>query len=450
MSTATPATQAAPHAGITPLQAPPAEPARRDYRRRDLFFYPVLGWGVSSIEAMSSTMIPITMRHFFESKTVIAILIDLNRLFGFLVQPYVAARGDTLRSPLGRRRPFLMFGLPVTMFFMLLAGLSPVLFPGPIGSHALPVLAFIFFLNVCMQACQDINSGSDGPLFAEIFPRRLLGRANSIKANMAACFALFMAFVTWPLADKNEFYPYLIAAGFITLSLLMVIFGIRERPAPPLTAARAAEKYNVKRHARMLIENVEYAKLAVLGSVNLANGAAWGLFLSLLVKEELHMTMMQFGKAIWVGPIVAFVFAVPIGWLADRVGPKYMVATGFFVKGLSAFCIIFYVKDVATLQHVVVLNAIGYQLVTVAMAPLMFQNVPLADTGKVWGLVQFVRAGSAFIITPLVGMLADVTGSYRAGYYVCVGLTTLGAIVAMSTRKKAPPDQAAPAEVEVG
>lgn len=430
-----------PPVGSAPVGAPESRGRARNlfrendqgYRPFDMVWMAIVNGGVNAIEFISSTMIPITMRHFFDSRLMISLIQDLNRVFGFIVQPYVATRGDTLRTRYGRRRPFYFFGFPLTVFFMLLIGLSPLVFGAEALRQAWPVLALLFLLNVFMQAAQDINSGTGGPLMAELFPKQVLGRAVSFGPLASSMVQLFMLLVAMKLAMKNEFYPYLCAACLAMLALCVVVFAIREKPAPPPKPG-PRERYSVLKHARMLIDNPEYLKIAIVGSVGLAMPASFNLFLSLFGTETLHLTKEQYGQAIWVGPVITMAAALWAGRQADRFGPKYVIALAFSIQMLAALCIMFFVNSAVSLRIVIAVNALGGVFQGVAMLPLTFLHAPAEERGKVFGLIQFVRALAATIVTPLIGHMADVTGDYRAGYGVCVALAMIGIAAALMTR----------------
>ncbi|MCX7012958.1 MAG: MFS transporter [Candidatus Sumerlaeota bacterium] len=122
------------------------------------------------------------------------------------------------------------------------------------------------------------------------------------------------------------------------------------------------------------------------------------------------------------------------GRQADRYGPKYVIAAAFSIQMVAALAIMFFVKDAFTLRIAIGVNAFGGTFQGVAMLPLIFLHAPVEERGKVFGLIQFVRALAATIVTPLIGRMADVTGGYRAGYGVCIALAAIGIIAALLTR----------------
>jgi len=53
--------------------------------------------------------------------------------------------------------------------------------------------------------------------------------------------------------------------------------------------------------------------------------------------------------------------------------------------------------------------------------------------------VQFVRAFSTTVVSPFIGLIADLTEGYRAGSSVCVALALIGIVTVLMTRGADPP-----------
>src|SRR5687768_14690220 len=124
--------------------------------------------GFSTVDVITNNLVPLTCRHFTDSAFIIAAILATNRLFGFLVQPYVCWKSDYVRTRFGRRRPFLLTGLPVTFVSLILVGLLPVLITGD-ARHTLAALVLVVVINVLLQAVVDVNWGVLEPLYADSF-----------------------------------------------------------------------------------------------------------------------------------------------------------------------------------------------------------------------------------------------------------------------------------------
>src|SRR5690242_2793611 len=81
--------------------------------------------GASTVDSITATMLPITAKHFTGNITLIAFMVALNRICGFLVQPYAACKSDSHHGARGRRRPFLLAAWPLTFASVAMLGLLP-------------------------------------------------------------------------------------------------------------------------------------------------------------------------------------------------------------------------------------------------------------------------------------------------------------------------------------
>jgi len=390
----------------------------------------IMSTGLAMVEFITNNMIPITLRHFTDNTIFIAGAIALNRLFGFMVQPYVAYKSDRM-TRFGRRRPYLAAGLSLTACFLLLLGAFPAIFTGE-SRHLTSTLVLLFGVNVCLQVCQDINFGSETPLYPDTFSRNMLGRAFSFRTTITALMTLFMLNFAMRWADRNEFYPYLCAAGSLGVSLAIVLFIIRENPS--VNTNRPRERYNPIRHLKLFRENSDYVKVAIIAAAGLMLEAAFAVFHPLFVTETLGFSKTDFGRAMTLGPFITMAFALPSGWLTDRLGPKRMMMAGFTLAMIASAGMLFVVKGFISLLVVCTIQATAATLYMIAAFPLVFQYAPRGECGRIFGLVQYVRASSAFVITPVIGVLARWFHSYKTGYATCVVLGLVGILTALSLR----------------
>jgi maltose/moltooligosaccharide transporter len=366
--------------------------------------------GFVSVDAITNNMVPITARHFTDSPFLIAFLVALNRLFGFLVQPYVAWKSDRIRTRFGRRRPFLILGLPGTCVALLLLGSMPFVFQGE-SRQAMATLVLLLVANVALQFLQDVNWGAQEPLYADTFPHRRLGRAVAVRSYAIQFVYLFMNYYAMKWADHNEFVPYLCAAGLVLLSLFMVVFVIRERDFPP---PATVERYNPLTHLSLLWHNADHAKVAVIGAFGLMLPAAFYLFHPLFVTRTLGLSKAQLGASLALVPVVALVVSAPVGWMIDRYGPKWITATGFLALAFISAAVAYGVTDQRGLTIAMCAFGAAQVVISLPMTSLVFQYATAGERGTVFGLIQFVRGFAAFVFSLVIGGIVQFSSSSDA------------------------------------
>lgn len=402
----------------------------------------IMSSGLMMIDQLTNLMIPITVRHFTADARLIAFIIALNRLFGFLVQPWVAWKSDRVHTRFGRRRPFFLLGIPIELFSLLLLGAMPYVFQGE-ARHGAMAIALLVLMNVLLQAFQDVNMGAQEPLYADTFKFGLLGRASALRGFIAQVFNVSFSYGAMKLSEIQEIYPYLFCAFFLTVSFLIMVFIIREDPRPP---DNVRERYNPLKHLGML-RNPDIAKVSVIGALGLMLPAAFWLFTSLFVTRTLGISKGDMGKATALAPIVAFIFSLPVGFLADRIGPRIVMATGYFLMAGVSAAMAFIVHDFRTFLIVMLVNAGAGIIMAVPMSPMVFQYASPKERGSVFGLIQFVRGLAAFVISLIPGQIVQMSSSYDPTPFYQDDFNKPAQVAARLMNPQTPPEQYIAAQI---
>jgi len=388
----------------------PQKPARAFLAHEPGFGYMigigVMAAGFTSVDAITNMMIPITCKYFTDSAVLISFLVALNRLCGFTVGPFVAWKGDHITTRFGSRRPFLMLGLPLTLVPMLFIGSMPMWIEGA-ARTATWALALLIVFNFLMQFFQDFNWGGMDPLYADTFEHEQLGRAMAVRNYANQIVSLFMTYVAIRiLAPKSEFLPYVASAGWLLLSMFVLVFFIRERPR---NAAAPKEFYNPLTHMGMVFKSPDYLKLTLMGICWLSTMAVFVSLLSLFATRTLGLSMKEYGNVMTIEVVVAFLLAMPLGYVVDRVGPKWVIFCGFVCFVASSAMMAFVVDSYATFVGAIVLRSFALVLTGLPMASMLFQYVSPSERGAVYGSISFYRSSAAFLSTWLVGFVVQMT-----------------------------------------
>ena len=85
--------------------------------------YSVANFGSSLVYGLLNTGMPLYLERYGVAPWLIGLLANERAFVGALVQPFVGRMSDRFRSPLGRRRPFFLVGVPLmSLTLLLLAG----------------------------------------------------------------------------------------------------------------------------------------------------------------------------------------------------------------------------------------------------------------------------------------------------------------------------------------
>jgi Na+/melibiose symporter-like transporter len=386
-----------------------------------MLFMGLMMAGAGTVDAITANLLPITAKHFTGNIALISFMVALNRICGFLVQPWAAFQSDRHRSAGGRRRPFLLVAWPATLVSVAVLGGLPFVVPAEYR-HTTTVVALLFVANLAMQAFLDMCYGSGDPMYGDTFVSGDLGRATGVRVIISNVVTIGMTLVFVPLADRHEFYPYLGAMLFVAISWLVAGFLVKENiPAqlPP------QEPYNP---FKPLVElrNPQTRNVAIVASAVLVALALTEMLHALFVTETLGFSKTVLGQSVAAGFVVSLLCSYPLGHLVDRVGARKVLVVGFIAVAAVEALFVFWVHDLFSLYVGLILFKISWIVVHIPIVPLMYHNTPAERRGTIFAAIQTTRAGVTSLATILAGSLAGLVGSYRMCYLVAGVVCVVG------------------------
>ncbi len=358
--------------------------------------------GVSAIWAIYNAFVPVFLSEKFHlSPAFIAFFITLDNTAALLIQPPVGVWSDRLRTPIGRRMPFILVGAPV-------AALAFAILP---LASALPVFVLCTStLLVCMALWRTPVMA----LIADVTPSPLRSQASGVISFMGGVGAIIAYIGGAALAEKNPAYPFWMGSAVVIIAALLLFIGVKEpktyesdsvgmSDAQPgfLDSLRAIFTDRNKNPLFMLL-----ALFFLMVGYTAVEG-----FFSLYAFHHLGWSAAQSSRLLGQLSIVFVIFAVPSGNLGAKFGRRRTIMCGLIL--MAAVILVIYLLPISLLKATIfVLPILG--VVPVVGALLM-------SLGIAWALI---------IIHPLP-MLSDMTDSSRIGTYT--GLyylfTSLAAIV---------------------
>lgn len=145
----------------------------------------------------------------------------LGALVALVVTPIAGALSDRSRSPVGRRRPFLLAGIVINCLFLLLMS--------SFGTGSNVWLFLLAFAGV--QFGCNWWGGPYAGLIPDVVPPEQVGRASGMQAVMTATGFLAGALAAGAVIRPNFYWPmYLIVAVLLFVFLGITWAGVRERP----------------------------------------------------------------------------------------------------------------------------------------------------------------------------------------------------------------------------
>lgn len=329
---------------------------------------------------------------------------------GAIIQPFIGRWSDRTRSPLGRRLPFILVGLPLSIVFLLL-----VRYAGRLGSGvALPAVAvlitlFSVFWNVMSDPYQalliDITPEAERPAYNAI-----LSIVSLIGQGVLVLFATGAALQKDNVPDA----VFDVCALLLFLSFVPVLF-VRE----PRNAAAAAHRERAIPFRSYLSEMrcfKEAFKLLISIFFMWTGLNAILPFLTIFPKKILHVSTAQSFVVYLVLGVSVAVFCYPWGKLARRYGNRRLIIVGSILLIMAA-ALGLVVPSYTLLFPLAILAGAGFSATTVLTYPYLSELVPGSKIGVFTGLQTAFSAIAVPVSILVTGVLISSFG-YRAIFAV--------------------------------
>src|SRR3989304_2820229 len=173
-------------------------------------------FGLSVVWGVYNAFVPIFLSKKFPlSPIIVGFFMTLDNIAALLIQPPVGAWSDKLRSPLGRRIPFLLIGAPISAVAFGLIPIPAVL-PLFVACTSTLLLSAAFWRTPVIALMPDIT------------PSPFRSQANGI-INFMGGIGTIIALQTGGILYKmSPSFPFWLGSGLVLLSALVVYLFIKE------------------------------------------------------------------------------------------------------------------------------------------------------------------------------------------------------------------------------
>jgi MFS family permease len=373
-----------------------------------------LGFGAFGLAfslSITAAFLPPVLGRFTDSRTLIGIVLGAEGIFALTLPLIVGTWSDSVGTRLGRRRPFMLAGVPPMVAALAVMGLMPNLW-----STALIVLVFFGAYYIYEPPYRS--------LYPDLLPQHVYGRAQSVQHLMRGL-AIGAALVGGSqLLHLWRNAPFLAAAVVTAGTCGLTIRFVHE---PPAHARRFA---GVRRAFvgswRILREQRDVRRFLLANTCWETAFAAMRTFVVLYVTKGMHQpisTSTAVLAAVTVGYLAAAVGAGPLG---DRLGLARVIfwASTVYAGGLI-------IAGIPTQWHdwyygLIVPVAIAAGTVMTLAWGLLFTLMPADDRGAISGLATTTK-GVALLLGPLaagaaIDLFSDAfpqTNGYQVLWPVC-------------------------------
>jgi maltose/moltooligosaccharide transporter len=375
---------------------------------RAALVYSVANLGAGFFYGFNNATLPLILNRFTENPLLIGLLSSTRSIEGAIVQPIVGAWSDRTWTRLGRRRPFMAIGIPLSALFFILAAHAPNL--------VVLVLAIVLFSLLFNIAADPYNA-----LLADLFApeRRSAVTGVTTVIQFAGTFAIILGGAA--LASRNQLTLtfYLVAIGML-VTFAVTIVAIREpRHLRRYDAAEEPTEHRSPREysAHLLRHRTAFRYLLCLFCYRFGGNAILP-YLTLFATHVIH-TSDAVAQYLFLGLVLATGVAVlPAGLLAAKTGRQPVLLAGIVLTVVAAFAGLF-IQHTPEALVVIVLAGIANAGITATDWPLLTELIPADETGVFAGLKTAFESVALPASVILTGKLIEQWG-YRTIFGVVV------------------------------
>ncbi|HEX8916981.1 MAG TPA: MFS transporter [Chloroflexota bacterium] len=370
-------------------------------RQRVLYSFGQIGNG--AYNGINNAILSLYISGFTSNPFIIGYLSNSRTVEGVVVQPLVGRMSDRTTSPLGRRRPFILFGVPLSVFFLVLVPSF-----GHTGHAALPLIAAsIILFSITWNIAQDPYSA----LMVDMTAPEKRSKFNAILSILALLGQVgIVAYGSFAALKKNNIPDgiFYICAAIMLLSYVVVFVGVRE-PKQAALEAQQENKIPLRQYVAEMRVFREAFKL-LISIFFLWNGLNAILpFIAIFPTKIVHASKSQALIVYVVIILSSAVFAYPFGKLGARYGNRRMIVVGTALL-IAAALIGLVVSTYIMLFPLAILAGCGFSATTVLTYPYLSQLVPESKIGVFTGLQTAFSAVAVPISTLVTGALIELFG----------------------------------------
>ena len=384
---------------------------RLDYRKTFLigfgFMANILAW------SLYNSFVPLMLEErYIDSTALIGFIMTIDNIFGVIFQPLVGQLSDRTHTRIGRRMPYILFGVPVCALFFILI---------PMTRNLVAMMVVIILFNLGMSIWRSPVVA----LMPDMTPPAFRSKANGI-INLMGGIGSIIAFVVGGMLVNLAGYnlPFLVGAIVMVLAVIVLFLFVKEpdsrklarrlqtKEAEPESSDIAADQSgsNKQKGLQHLSGSEKRSLFLMLAAIFFwfCGYNAIEAFFTLYIKNTFNI-IDTLSLALFSVSFVAF--ALPAGILAGRFGRKRLI-----IIGLAGIILIFvpmvFLENLVVMRILLLVAGFFWACININSLPMVVELASPERIGSFTGYYYFFSFSAAILSPTLFGLLRDLTQSY--------------------------------------
>ncbi|MGB9780762.1 MFS transporter [Caldanaerobacter sp.] len=351
---------------------------------------------VSMIWAAYNAYMPIFLGNFTKSNTLIGFVMSWDNIANLFILPVFGALSDNTKTPIGRRMPYILVGMP-------LAGILYMLLPLQTKLWTLLIVDLMFNIVVASYRTPLVA------LMPDIVEEQHRSKANGVINFMGGLGALIIFFIGSQLYKLNKAYPFFLS-GILSLAIPFILFLTIKEPKEFVNQEKKERQSIVKALIEVTIDEDKrpfYTLLSIFAMI--AGFAAVETFFTRYCKIALGIDESISSFTMGFYALAFLVFALPSGFVASKIGKRKTMMIGAFGQAVL-FLVFMFVKDFRVIQILMPFAGLFNALFTINSYPLVVSYTSAAKIGTYTGLYYFFSSLAAIVTPSTFGAIMDYIG----------------------------------------
>ena len=387
---------------------------------------------ISAFWQMYDNVIPLILKNTFGlGETVTGAIMAADNVLALFLLPIFGALSDKVRTPIGRRMPFIITGTALAFIFLMIL---------PSADNTMNLSLFVVGLFILLISMGTYRSPAVA-LMPDLTPKPLRSKANAIINLMGAVggvFTLVMIKILVGKGDRPDYYPLFLAVGILMIVGVTLLFiTIKENKLRQEIeideVEETAEEASVV--SGPLPKDVKKSLIFILMSVAfwfIAYNAVTTAF-SRYATEVWGLEGGGYADCLMIATVAAIISYIPIGMISSKIGRKKTILIGIVLLGSC-----FLVAGLYPTYHVTMVIFFGiigfaWAAIGVNSYPMVVEMSKSGDVGKYTGY-YYTFSMAAQVITPILSGALLEHVSYRTLFPYSVTFCIL-AFITMSQVK---------------
>jgi maltose/moltooligosaccharide transporter len=374
-------------------------------------------FGVSVIWSVYNAFVPLFLANKFNlAPWLIGFFMTLDNIAALLIQPPVGAWSDRLRTPIGRRMPFILIGAPI----------------GAIAFGLIPIAAVLPLFVACTSSLLLSMAFWRTPVVAlmpDITPSKYRSQANGIINLMGGVGTIIASLVGSTLYEINVNFPFWMGSGLVVVAAVLVFIFIKE----PKDIEAPEKQPNMFESLREVIQDKDKSGILLAIFFWFLTYTGIEAFLTLYATKRLGISEGDAGRLMGHMGLLFVLFALVAGFVGGRIGRRVTISIGLVGMMILVGCIALLPAGLlsTTLTKLPVLGTVrvvnlflmgagvAWSFVNINSLPMVVDLTIPARIGTFTGLYYLFSTFSAIVGPNLNGWIVTLSGgNYNMMMYV--------------------------------